>query len=127
MKKIVAGSAAVFAVIVIACGGGSGQIGGACNSQDDCSGVSNTNNVGFCNQLGVCTRNCASHSDCGCAPNTTNADLADGKCGYSCVTVTATDAVCAKVCANNTQCKGTTTCAGAVDGSGNSLGYSSCI
>jgi hypothetical protein len=35
--------------------------------------------------------------------------------------------VCAKICANNTQCKGSTTCAPAVDSNNAPLGYSQCI
>jgi hypothetical protein len=120
-------SLVVVGISVVACSGGSGSIGAPCSGQSQCSGLSTGNSVGFCNQLGVCTRDCTAHADCGCAAGTTNGDLANGKCGYSCVNV-GTAAVCAKICANNAQCAGTTTCQPAVDSTTQApLGYSDCL
>jgi hypothetical protein len=122
MRKIVAASVAVCAVIVIACGGGSGQIGADCSGDAECSGVSTQSSPGVCaSGFEVCTRACTEHQDCGCANGTTNETIADGKCGNACV-----GGACVRVCANNSQCRGQTACSSAEDANGNSLGYSVC-
>ena len=125
MRKMIA-VLGTCAVVAVACSSGSAAIGAACSAQSDCSSLSDANNVGFCNQLGVCTRDCTAHEDCGCAAGTTNDDLANGKCGAACVNV-GTSAVCAKICANNTSCRGQTTCVPATDSNNNPLGYSECL
>lgn len=119
MRKIVAVGFA--AIVMLACSGGGGGIGSTCTSSSGCNGAD------FCNQRNWCTRDCTVHSDCGCPPNTTNQDLADGKCGYSCVDLGTGTSVCAKLCANDSQCGGIATCMPAVDSNNNSLGYSDCL
>jgi hypothetical protein len=119
MRRIaVVGFVSAVLFVVAACSGG-GSIGSACSGDSSCGN-------GFCNQLGVCTRDCGSHADCGCAPGTTNDDISNGKCGYACVNVGSGE-VCARTCANDAQCDGQTTCQPATDSTGASLGYSECL
>ena len=117
MKRLV-GVLVLAGVFALACSSGAGSIGASC------SGTCGDND--FCNQLGVCTRSCTTHADCGCAPGTTNADIANGKCSVAC-TNAGTTTVCAATCANNATCNGQTTCSPAVDASGTPFGYSLCV
>lgn len=114
--------ALLLGTIVCSCGGGgnassTGDIGSVCNADNTnaCSGISG----GFCNQLSFCTRQCNYHSDCGCASGTTTGDISEGKCSFSCETVTG-GSFCTTVCATTSDCSGTSTC----DSNGN--GYSVC-
>ena len=117
-------------LMIVACGGG-GSIGGDCTDNASCSGVTQGNFIAFCNGNNVCTRNCNSHEDCGCAPGTTGSDIANGKCPDACIAVSDGAGnivdICSKVCANNTQCHGQQTCVGATNGDGSSAGYSVCL
>ncbi len=90
-------------------------IGKACSTDSTCTGLSN----GYCangtsTTAGpmVCTKACATHSDCGCPANTTNGDIADGKCADACVMVDSSTSlsVCLKVCSSSSQCQGSTSC-----------------
>jgi hypothetical protein len=81
-------------------------IGKACSADSACTALSG----GYCPDAGVCTRECAMHSDCGCAANTTNADIGSGKCADACIGVSDTVSVCMKVCSSSSQCQGNTTC-----------------
>jgi len=81
-------------------------VGETCNSDSVCSALPG----GYCAKAGVCTRPCSLHSDCGCPANTTNADLAAGKCDDACVTIATNESVCLKTCATNADCFGATTC-----------------
>jgi hypothetical protein len=80
-------------------------VGQTCNSDSACSALPG----GYCTKAGVCSRPCTLHSDCGCPDNTTNADLANGKCGDACISFT-NETVCVKTCATNKDCFGATTC-----------------
>ncbi len=113
----------LVAVVIVACSsGGSAAVGAACSNNNQCASLSS----GYCAGVGVCTRPCSVHSDCGCAPNTTNGDIAQGACEASCTNFGGTvGAVCTRVCANNAGCEGTTTCNPAVS-NGLDLGYSVC-
>jgi hypothetical protein len=78
--------------------GGPGEIGGVCGADSDCKG-------GKCAAAGVCTRACSLHSECGCAPNTTNQDIIDGDCSVACVLDS-----CARTCKTSLECHGSTDC-----------------
>ena len=85
------------------------KIGQACSADSDCSG-------GTCAEAGVCTKSCSLHSDCGCASNTTNEDLAGGACEVACVVY-----ACARVCKTSLDCPGSTDC------QPTDAGYSVCL
>ena len=120
MRKLVA--VGFVAVVVVACSSGAAAVVGAsCSTNNQCASLSS----GYCAAARVCTRPCSVHSDCGCAPNTTNGDIAQGGCEASCTDFGAVGAFCTRVCANNAGCEGTTTCNPAVGG-GSNLGYSIC-
>ena len=116
-------SSLVLLFVPLACSsGGAGAVGATCSSNTQCGSLSS----GYCAAGGVCTRPCSMHSDCGCAPNTTNGDIAQGGCAASCTNFGGTvGAVCTRVCANNADCEGATTCNPAT-GNGLNLGYSVC-
>jgi hypothetical protein len=84
----------------------SSVVGKACTSDTGCSALSE----GYCPSAGVCTRECSVHSDCGCAANTTNGDVADGKCKAGCVSLTDDYSYCFRVCSSSSQCEGDTSC-----------------
>ncbi|HSQ64612.1 MAG TPA: hypothetical protein VLM85_15420 [Polyangiaceae bacterium] len=113
----------VVVVMVAACSsGGAAVVGAACSNGSQCASLSS----GYCANAGVCSRPCSMHSDCGCAPNTTNGDIAQGACQAACTNFGgALGAVCTRVCANNASCEGATTCNPAT-GNGMNLGYSVC-
>jgi hypothetical protein len=92
-------------------------VGTACNSDSACEGLSGA----FCpNSFAVCTRKCSYHADCGCAAGTTTGDIRQGKCKASCVGFSESQDYCLRVCANNSDCFGTTKCTG-------NNGYSVCL
>jgi hypothetical protein len=137
-KSVIHRVLACFAIATVAiielsgCGDGGSNTttssgGGATPSAADCVGKTcNADSVctcltgGYCPKAGVCTRTCTMHSDCGCPANTSTADLAAGKCNAACVSVSSSTTVCLKVCANNSQCFGTSTCQAM-------SGYSACL
>ncbi len=82
---------------------GSGQsqpkeIGAACGADDECD-------TGICAPAGICTKSCDAHSDCGCAPGTTNGDISYGRCEFGCM-----ESTCTTVCHSNVDCAGETEC-----------------
>jgi hypothetical protein len=77
---------------------GPGEIGALCAGDSDCKG-------GKCAAAGVCTRTCTLHSECGCAPNTTNQNIIDGACSVACVL-----GACARTCKTSLECQGSTDC-----------------
>jgi hypothetical protein len=84
-------------------------VGKACSADSNCTALSG----GYCPDVGVCTRECSMHSDCGCPANITNGDIASGKCANACVDVgSSTDPlpVCLRVCSTGAKCEGSTTC-----------------
>lgn len=104
------------------CSSGGGAVGAPCTNNNQCGSLP----AGYCANAGVCSRPCAVHSDCGCAANTTNGDIAQGKCEALCTNFGgSTGAVCTRVCANNAGCEGATTCNPATE-NGLDLGYSVC-
>ncbi len=108
-------------IILVACSAGASQtVGAPCSNDGQCASLSS----GYCANAGVCSRPCAVHSDCGCAANTTNGDIAQGLCSTACINVGG-PAVCTRVCANNADCDGATTCNPATE-NGLDLGYSVC-
>jgi len=75
-----------------------GEIGDSCGSSTDCDGDL------ICDS-GLCTRICGTHSDCGCASGTTNADISLGLCSNACITV-----FCERVCSSSAICSGSSLC-----------------
>lgn len=95
----------LFAILALSCsdggdggGGGSKAIGEPCENSEECSS-------GTCVAAGVCSEFCKTHSDCGCDPDTSNADIANGGCGLACV-----EGFCTRPCMSDLQCGGTTEC-----------------
>jgi hypothetical protein len=64
----------------------------------------------FTGNRGVCTRDCTTHDNCGCAAGTTNDDIAAGACPTACATIGARVPVCLRVCGAAAQCGGNLVC-----------------
>jgi hypothetical protein len=99
-------SAAIVVVfgLAFACNGSDDSIGQSCSSGSDCEGISGS---GYCTIDGICTRNCATHQDCGCKAGVTTDDIAAGACSHSCDMVLG---VCMALCKNTVDCNGSATC-----------------
>ncbi len=93
-------------------------VGQACGSDGDCGGLSES----YCPEAGICTRPCRVHSDCGCAEDTTNADLEAGRCEASCVDFGEDVAVCMRRCEDDGDCDGPSECRRDLD-----LDYGVCL
>jgi hypothetical protein len=108
-----------------ACSSEGGSIGASCTTQQDCASLTVGNEVALC-LSGACTRGCNANADCGCGAGT---KPDDGSCGFACIEPSGwTSSICAKTCANNTDCNGTETCR-AIHSSVTQqpLGYSTCL
>lgn len=73
------------------------KLGETCNATTKCA-------EGECATAGFCTKDCAHHTDCGCAAGITDQDIADGACPLAC-----TQGSCLKVCKTYQEC-GTASC-----------------
>ena len=83
-------------------------VGMSCSTDADCSDALDE---GYCPNAAVCTRHCTNHSDCGCDAETTNGDIAAGKCKSACVGTTGSSKhYCLRVCSSNGDCEGSTSC-----------------
>jgi hypothetical protein len=82
-------------------------IGQSCDGNSDCESIPD----GYCANAGMCTRECATHVDCGCPPGTVNNDIAAGECSAACVTYDDGSSYCQRVCSSSSQCDGETRCA----------------
>jgi hypothetical protein len=105
--------AAMVGLTVIACSSDDdkvnvppNKIGMACSSQSDCTKPDGV----YCSKAEVCTKECTTHSECGCAEGTVSGDIQAGKCRFSCVGFSSGGAYCFKTCTSNADCAGTQTC-----------------
>lgn len=102
--------------------GASGRIGRACNDDGDCSTIPG----GYCPPIGVCSRPCKLHSDCGCAANTLTADISAGKCGFACMNFGGGTEVCVPICSSPSQCQGASICQANYNADGRTVMFSYC-
>ena len=119
-------------------GGGGSSIGAACSQNSDCTGVPSTDCRILGGLGGVCTTNCTTPADCGCAPGTTDKDIANGRCSAACNTSLFSPHAslvrrCVKICTStpgksngDEQCSGGTACVDATDAAGTALDYKDC-
>lgn len=87
------------------------NVGAACTSSDQCVGLSEA----YCSAMGVCTRRCEYHSDCGCAGGTTGTDIASGGCRAACIDIGMV-AVCLGTCLDDSNCPSPTKCMASTGG-----------
>ena len=80
---------------------GEQTVGKSCKTNADCGTLS----AGYCASLGVCTRQCTAHVDCGCANGTTNPDIAAGKCRAACMSGGTSGNFCMRACQTNKDCE----------------------
>lgn len=124
MKRTIFVSVCAALCIVIGCSGSSGSIGSACSGDDECTNVTTASQTGFCSS-GVCTRDCSSNGDCGCAAGS---EPQDHTCNVACVgsaSFATGMTVCTALCASDADCNGSTSCK-SVNCNGVPCGYSVC-
>jgi hypothetical protein len=123
MRSIFVTLSVLVSSFMVACAGSSsssaawgtgGSSADSSLSREDAIGkpCDNDNTCGFelyC-PMGTCTQDCIVHSDCGCPTNTTDGDIAAGKCKAACVVVTDDWSLCLRVCTSSSQCEGSTSC-----------------
>ena len=78
--------------------GGSKAIGALCAKDGECA-------TGSCTPSRVCSKNCDTHTDCGCPTGTTNGDILSGRCAYGCY-----EGICTVPCSSDIDCAGDTEC-----------------
>lgn len=78
-------------------------VGMECSDDGDCNALPGA----YCPSAGTCTAGCSMHEQCGCSDDTTNTDIADGKCDAACIALDEdeTVVVCLRVCRNASDCE----------------------
>jgi hypothetical protein len=76
-------------------------VGDSCTADSQCTAIAE----GYCPEAGICTRECETHTDCGCPSGTTNGDVRAGLCGAVC-----SDGYCFRGCYGNEHCEGPSEC-----------------
>jgi len=105
----------VFVLSLPACSGVDDIVGASCSGDADCTGIPGTGGQrGYCTWAFVCTAPCNSHTDCGCAEETSNKDIRNGNCAASCVKIRYKDKPsqkrCFRVCEGDEDCEGGLVC-----------------
>ncbi len=76
-------------------------VGKGCTASAQCSAITE----GYCPEAGICTRECETHTDCGCPEGTTNGDVRAGFCSAVC-----SDGYCFRTCYADQHCDGPSQC-----------------
>ena len=82
------------------------DIGNSCISTADCSATPH----GFCASIGICTRECANHQDCGCPAGTGDDDVMAGRCAAACLPDSTHTLYCMRVCGADAHCDAPSVC-----------------